>query len=637
MESRTYQIGGMSCASCAARLEKVLGKQPGVQEAVVNFATEQLRLTFDPALLPPETVLRLVEDAGFQAVPVGGEAIEKVEFSIQGMTCASCAARLEKMLGKTPGVQEAVVNFATQKATVRFFPGQVGIPRLEERIQEAGYEGSAIQAELTEEAPGKQRLILAALLTLPVFLVAMIPGLSFPGAVYLLWALTTVVLFFCGWGILTGAWKALKHASPNMDVLIAMGTLAAYFYSVYLTLFHGGMHTYFETSAVIITLILLGRHLEERAKGRASSAIKGLVGLRPRTARVVLGEETIDRPVETLAVGDKILVRPGERIPTDGIIIQGRSTLDESMLTGEPLPVEKGVDDPVIGGTLNGAGAFTFEATKVGADTVLSQVIQLVEEAQGKKAPIQRLADQVSGIFVPVVTGIALLTFLGWMFFSHDWGMALSAAVAVLVIACPCAMGLATPTAIMVGTGKGASHGILIRGGEILERTQALTTVLFDKTGTLTEGKPALKRVVPLGKLPEAELLRLVAATERGSEHPLGEAIVEGATGISLPEATDFSAVPGAGVQATVEGKRILAGTRRLLEEHGIAFLSATSLAEDLEREGHTVMFVAVDGTLVGLLSVADTLKAHAQEAVSHLKKEGLEVLMITGDNRRTA
>lgn len=634
METRQFQINGMTCASCAARLEKVMARKEGVHEAVVNFATEQLRITYDENILSTEEILHAVEGAGFLAVEAHGP--EQAVIEIGGMTCASCAARLEKVLGRTEGVEAATVNFATSKATLAFAPGKIAIPQIEQIIRDAGFEPKTVEAELASESK-PVALIVAALLTLPVFLISMIPGLAFPGSVYLLLFLTTIVLFWSGWGILTGAWKAMRHRSPNMDVLIAMGTLSAYFYSVYLTYFHGGMHTYFETSAVIITLILLGRYLEERAKGRASAAIKGLIGLRPKTARVLVGDDVEERPVETLAVGDKIQVRPGERIPTDGIILTGRSTLDESMLTGEPIPVEKSQGDPVIGGTLNQSGGFTFEATKVGADTVLAQVIGLVEEAQGRKAPIQRLADQVSAVFVPIVTAIALLTFLGWLILTRDWGMAVSSAVAVLVIACPCAMGLATPTAIMVGTGRGASHGILIRGGEILEQTQRLTSVIFDKTGTLTEGKPSLQRVLPLENITEQELLRVVAAAEKGSEHPLGEAIVRGATELSLPDVTDFQAVPGAGVQATVEGKQVLVGTRRLMESHGISYLPISALAEDLEGDGHTVMFAAIDGELRGLLSVADTVKPHAAEAVELLLKQGLELLMITGDNRRTA
>jgi Cu+-exporting ATPase len=552
---------------------------------------------------------------------------------------------------------------AAERATVAFDPRQVGTEALIQAVTKAGYEAKPVavaapieqQAALQDEAKAaeyrtlRNRLILAAVLTVPVFVLSMVPGLTFPGYAYVLLALTTPVQFVAGWPFLRNATRALAHGSANMDVLVALGTLAAYGYSVYQTFFpdphaqHSGVmaHYYYETAAVIITLILLGKFLEARAKGSASSAIKKLMGLRAKTARVLKGDQEVDVPIDQVQVGDRVLVRPGEKVPVDGVIVSGRSTIDESMLTGESLPVTKGEGDAVIGATLNKTGAFTMAATKVGAETALSQIIRLVQEAQGGKAPIQRLADQVSGIFVPIVIGLAVVTFLAWFFVASpgNWAAALTATVAVLVIACPCAMGLATPMAIMVGTGQGAEHGILIKGGEVLERARAITTVIFDKTGTLTEGKPSLTDVIPIGGREVEDLLRAAASAERASEHPLGEAIVRGARdrGLELAETKMFNSITGGGIEAIVDDQAVLIGTRKLLGECGIDTSRLEEAATRLELEGKTAIFVAIDGLLAGVVAVADALKPHAAEAVADLHRQGLEVVMITGDNRRTA
>jgi len=652
----TLGISGMSCSACAARVEKALNQLPGVEQAAVNFATESATVAYDPGQVTAGAIAQAVVDAGYEAtLPPAPKTVELV---LGGMSCAACANRIEKALKAVPGVENAAVNFAAERATVLLRPEAESpdATALIAAVEDAGYEAKAVSAEapveematLQEEAKDRElaalrrRLILAGALTLPVVVISMVPGFQFAGMGWVLLALTAPVQFWAGAPFMRNAWKALSHRSANMDVLVTLGTLAAFGFSV-AQLFdpHAHGHYYFETAAVIITLILLGKYLEARAKGNASTAIKKLMGLRAKTARVIRAGVEVDVPVESVAIGDQVLVRPGEKVPVDGVILSGESTLDESMLTGESLPVSRGPGDGVIGATLNRTGSFVMEAKKVGSETALAQIIRLVQEAQGGKAPIQRLADQVSGIFVPIVVGIALITFLAWFFgvAPGDWGAALTATVAVLVIACPCAMGLATPMAIMVGTGKGAEHGILIKGGEVLERTRELNTVIFDKTGTLTEGKPSLTDVVPAGGRHADALLKLVASAERHSEHPLAEAIVKGAKerGLEMGDAAGFGAIAGGGIRATVDGHTLLVGTRRLLDAQGIGYSEALAEAERLEADGKTTIFVAVDGTFAGLVAVADRIKAHAAQAVAALKREGLEVVMITGDNPRTA
>jgi Cu+-exporting ATPase len=607
--------------------------------------------------------------------------------ALEGMTCASCAMRIEKGLKKVPGVKDASVNFATEQATVTYDPAQVQIEQMVQKVEAVGYKAipqvtsplkplpgeSAVAAVpdaglLQEDEQSTRRraelthkrnlLILAIVLTLPVVILSMFFLNRFPGENYLLLVLTTPVWAVVGWEFHRGAIKRLRNASANMDTLISVGSTAAYAMSVVATFFPQvvGAVTFYDTTALIVTLIFLGKYLEARAKGQTNEAIKKLIGLQARTAHVVRGGREVELPIEQVQVNDELVVRPGEKIPVDGVVLAGTSSVDESMITGESIPIEKGMHDPLIGATINQRGLLHMRATKVGADTVLASIIRMVEEAQGSKAPIQRLADTISGIFVPVVLVIAALTFLGWALTgnlitastptptmvasSNPWIIAVIAAVAVLVVACPCALGLATPTAIMVGTGKGAEQGILIRGGESLERIQAVRAVVLDKTGTITRGKPELTDVITAPAQQQDEVLRLVAEAEQGSEHPLAAAITEGAKarGLRLDEYPEgFTALAGRGLQATVGGHTVLIGTRRLFSEHSLAFDAFVAQLEALEQQGKTAMLVAVDGEAAGIVAVADTVKVGSAEAVRQLQAQGLSIWMMTGDNARTA
>jgi Cu+-exporting ATPase len=588
---------------------------------------------------------------------------QQLTLSIQGMTCAACVARVEKSLAKVPGVSSATVNLTTERATVNYAPGIVTPEQLQQAVSRIGYGATPLdthskQAKDSEQAAREQeirrqtrRFWLAAALTAPLFLWHMI---LMPAADYLGWhwimqipllghsyfqfALGTIIQVFVGGPFYRRAWLSLKHGTANMDVLVALGTTAAYGYSVAATFFVPG-DLYYEAAAVILTLVLLGKLLEARAKGRTSAAIRKLLGLQAQTARVIRDKVETVIPADQVQVGDIIAVRPGEKIPVDGVIIQGHSTVDESMLTGESVPIDKTVGDRVTGATVNKFGTFQFRAEHVGADTVLSQIVRLVEEAQGSKPPIQRLADQIAAYFVPAVLAVALVTFIGWYLKSGDLTFTLMAATSVLVIACPCAMGLATPTAIMVGTGLGAEHGILFRGGEHLEHAGKLRAIVLDKTGTLTRGQPQVTDVEPLAAWDKAALLALVAAAERSSEHPLGQAVVEAAVaaGYDLPAAEDFLVVPGQGLMAVVSGKQVLIGNRKLMQSHQVQIESAQPRMADLEAAGKTVMLAAVDGELAGLIAVADTIKEGSRAAVNELHRLGLHVVMLTGDNRQTA
>ncbi|MBA3231580.1 MAG: copper-translocating P-type ATPase [Acidobacteria bacterium] len=644
----------MTCGSCVGRVEKALGGTEGVSEVSVNFAAEKASVSYDSSRVNADDLVSAIEDAGY------GAGLEEVSFGVTGMTCASCVGRVEKALSGTPGVTGVNVNLATEKATVSYLSGEASPGDFERAVEGAGYGAIREEEESVEEAGARgyrdlrTKLVVSAALTVLVLLGTLYmmlgAGLPVPMAVWNigLLALATPVQFWAGWQFYKGTWGALKHGQANMNTLIAGGTSAAYLYSTVATfapqLFAGRAEVYFDVSTAIITLILLGRLLEARAKGRTNEAIKKLAGLQAKTARVVRGQgpgEEVDVPVEDVEMGDVVVVRPGEKVPVDGRVLSGESALDEAMITGESIPVTKRKGDEVIGATLNTSGSFRFEATKVGKDTALSQIIRMVEEAQGSKAPIQRLADRISGVFVPIVIGIALVTFAVWWAFGPEpaFTFALLNFVAILIIACPCAMGLATPTSIMVGTGKGAEMGILVKGGEALEQAHKLDAVVLDKTGTLTKGKPELTDVVATNGLPEEELLRLVASAERGSEHPLGEAIVNGARERALPlaETEGFGAVTGGGVKATVEGRKILVGNRRFLYESGVGEDGLVPRGEELAAAGKTPMFVAVDGEPAGLLAVADTVREESRQAVERLHSLGLEVAMITGDNRRTA
>ncbi len=718
-------VTGMTCASCVRRVEKALAKLPGVHEVQVNLATEQASVRFDPASVAPQQLQAAVEQAGY------GVVTERVELPITGMTCASCSARVEKALKRTPGVLEASVNLAAERASVVFSPSTVGYAELRAAVEQAGYgviapaeagaapedvEAAARAAELRRK---QRQLLVGVALGLPLFVLSMARdfgfiepwlfgralearqlmervmgpdaemGHAYP-AFYDLWNwiflfLATPVQFFSGRDFYINAWKALKARTANMDTLIAMGSSAAYFYSVGLMLRGSSGHVYFETAALIITLILVGKYLESRAKSRTSAAIKTLMGLQPKTARVVRGGQEVDVPVAEVRVGEIVIVRPGEKIPVDGVLVSGASSVDESLVTGESLPVEKQPGDTLIGATLNRSGSFQMRATRVGKETALAQIIRLVQEAQGSRAPVQRLVDRVAGVFVPVVIVIALLTFAAW-FFIGDVGFtrALLFAVAVLVIACPCALGLATPTAIMVGTGVGAEQGILIKNAESLERAAHIQTVVLDKTGTITEGRPAVTDVVvsrqvapllaargagagaqeaPSGALlasiagngsafaasglpgeaveggAEERLLWLAASAESRSEHPLGEALARAGQerGLALATPERFSAIAGAGIEAEVAGQTVLVGAPRLMARRGVALDELAPEVERLQAEGKTAMVVAADGVALGVIAVADTVRPTSAGAIAELRGQGIEVAMITGDNARTA
>ncbi len=576
--------------------------------------------------------------------------MKTAKLAIEGMHCASCATLIEKTLQKTPGVADANVNYAAASATVRYDDASVDENVLIGRVEKRGYRAlpaeqakSPREQQEAETRTFRKKLILSLCFAVPAFIIGMLLmwlGVDLPYKDYLLWLLATPVQFYVGWSFYRGAWAALRNKSASMDTLVVLGTSAAYLYSVYNVLFNPAAGQYFETSAILITFVIAGKYLEAVAKGKTSDAISKLVDLSPKYAIVIRDGQERRVPVDQVVVGDLVLVKPGEKIPVDGTIVEGRSSLDESMITGESIPVEKGVGSMVIGGTINKHGSFRFTATRVGANTTLSQIVKLIEEAQGEKAPIQRFADAVSAWFVPVVMLLALIAFASWYLLGNGFAFALSAAIAVLVIACPCALGLATPTAIMVGTGKGAKHGILIKGGETLEIAHKVRAVVFDKTGTITNGTPAVTDVVALHGFTEQQVLHVAASIEKGSEHPLAEAILAAAKErrIGLRAATDFTAVPGHGVTAHLEGHAFLFGNQKLLKEHKILLeKKELTLIEELETEGKTVMLLASPHRLIGLIAVADTIRPSAPAAVASLRKDGIAVYLITGDNKRTA
>jgi len=666
----TLPVTGMTCANCVATVERSLKKLEGVGSAVVNLSSERATVEFDPQAVGLGDLIGRVERAGY------GVATGEADLVIKRLADDNDARRLEKSLAKLEGVLEAQVSLTTERARVKYVPTVVSQAEIRAAVARSGFEavemgGEAEDAEQKArevEIAQQRRLLIAGLLfTVPLFLFSM--GMEFSllpmawkeasWARLLMFALATPVQFYVAWQYYLGAYNSLRNGSANMDVLIAMGSSVAYFYSIAVSLGAIEGHVYFETAAVIITLIRLGKFLEARAKGRTSEAIKKLMGLRAKTARVVRDGTELEVPVDDVRVGDLVLVRPGEKIAVDGVVVDGRSAVDESMLTGESLPVEKGSGDPVFGATLNKLGLLKFEATKVGRETALAQIVRLVEEAQGSKAPIQKLADQVSAWFVPAVIVLALLTFVGWYFFgptlpvnadTTSFTRALINMVAVLVIACPCAMGLATPTAVMVGTGKGAELGILFRNSEALERAGRVNVVVLDKTGTITKGQPAVTDVVISkqysvlsgtddNKLNIEHLLRLAASVEKGSEHPLGEAIWAEATihGLLLVEPGGFKAEAGNGVEAEVDGHRVAVGNLRMMDARHYPLNGLEEEVERLQSEAKTAMLVAVDGAVRGVIAVADTVKDGSQEAIAELHRMGLKVAMITGDNRKTA
>jgi len=640
-------ITGMTCTTCAATVEKALAEMPGMDKARVNFASEKASIEYDPEKVDLGKIKQAISQSGY------GIAGKKSIFPVRGMTCASCVNRVEEALKSVPGVVSVAVNLASEKATVEYLDN-VTVTDLRRAVKEAGYDLGE-EAETLEDVTTaarremigvRDRFILAIVLGAIIMTLSFLP--DFTGKPYLLWALATPVQFWAGWRFYRGFWGALRHRTADMNTLIAVGTSAAYFYSVVATLFPsvltiGGVtpDLYFDTSSMIIALILLGRFLEARARGQTSAAIKKLIGLQPKTALVIREGKENEINIEDVQIKDLILVRPGERVPVDGIIRQGHPSLDESMVTGESLPVEKKEGDEVIGATINKTGSFQFEATRVGKDTTLARIVRLVEEAQGSKAPIQRLADVIASYFVPAVIAAAIVTFIIWYFFgpSPSLTFAFLNFIAVLIIACPCALGLATPTAIMVGTGKGAEHGILIKSAEALERFYKIDTLLLDKTGTLTEGKPEVTDIIAVAPLSEGEVLGLAATVERNSEHPLGEAVVRAASEkrVKIQSTTDFIAIPGHGAEAVVNGKKLLLGNLRLMQDRGVILDGLAEKAGGLFAGGKTVTFLAIDGRAVGIIGLADTLKPNAAAVVKEIRKMGIEVAMVTGDNRRTA
>lgn len=642
----TIGVTGMTCSACSNRVEKVLNRMEGV-EAQVNLATEKATVTYDPEKSSIDTINEKIENMGY------GILREKIELDVFGMTCSACSSRIEKVLNKQEGVKSATVNLATESASIEYNPGLLDEKAIVERIQKLGYdakhkteskEKNSYKEERINEM--KRKLTISVLLSLPLLITMLdhMLGIRLPQIFMNPWfqfALATPVQFYVGWQFYTGAYKSLKNGGANMDVLVALGTSAAYFYSLYEALKTIGNpayepHLYFETSAVLITLILFGTYLETRAKSQTTNAISELLNLQAKEARVIRNGNEMMVPVEEVEAGDHLVVKPGEKIPVDGIIVKGRTSVDESMLTGESIPIEKHKDSPVIGSTLNMNGAIEMRATKVGKDTALASIVKIVEEAQGSKAPIQRLADIISGYFVPIVVGISLLTFIIWIGFVQpgQFESALIASIAVLVIACPCALGLATPTSIMVGTGRAAETGILFKGGEHLERAHELDAIILDKTGTITKGKPEVTNFSG-----DEETLQLLASAEKGSEHPLAEAIVTYAEEkeILLLETDDFEAIPGHGIKATIDGREILVGNRKLMKNQDIDINDTEEEMSRLEKDGKTAMLIAIDRRFAGVVAVADTIKETAKEAIEQLKQEGLDVIMLTGDNKRTA
>ena len=644
-------ITGMTCANCAANIERNLKKMPGISEANVNIATERASVSFDGDQIPVDEILKKIRDIGY------GVPVNSVDFPVTGMSCVNCAMNIERALKKkVPGVLSASVNFATERVAVRYISSLTNPEQMVAAIEKAGY-GAVLPGEEVEDAElaarnaeirdQTKKFLVGILFTVPLFFLSMGRDFNIIGAWaqsawvnWLFLVLATPVQFYTGYDYYVGGTKSILNMSANMDVLVAMGSSVAYFYSLAVLLFPllGG-HVYFETSAVIITLIKLGKMLESRTKGKTGGAIRKLIGLRPKTAVILEDGKEKEVNLSTVNAGDFIIVRPGESIPVDGRIMEGSSSVDESMLTGEPLPVDKSPGDRVTGGTMNVQGRLKFQATAVGKDTALARIIRMVQEAQGSKAPIQALADRVAAVFVPSVIGMAIVTFILWWVLGGEFVPAMIRMVAVLVIACPCSLGLATPTAIMAGTGKGAEKGMLFKNSRALETAANLDTLVLDKTGTVTLGKPSVVRIISYDSSKgEEEILRLGASVERGSEHPLGKAIVREAEkrGLELFEPEGFMASGGFGVQAIIEGVKVLVGKPRWFEELNVNTDRAKGDVDSLQSQGKTVMLVVTD-RVAGLIAVADVLKPESVEAVQELHRLGLKVVMLTGDNTRTA
>jgi len=651
----TLPVSGMTCANCAMNIERNVRKLPGIAGANVNFASEQATVAFDPGAVDVPDIVDKIEKAGFTVGTAGAE------FPVRGMTCANCAMNIERTLQqKVPGVVTASVNFASERVAVTYLPSETSLQGMADALSKIGFEAilpsDAADPEDVEKAAREadirdqtRKFVVGVVCSLPLFLLSMSRDFGLlgtwshaPWVNVLFWILATPVQFYTGWDYYVGAWKNLRNGTANMDVLVAMGSSVAYFYSVAVIFFPAlGTHAYFETSAVIITLIKLGKMLEARTKGRSGAAIRKLMDLNPKTATVLVDETEQEVPVGQVQVDNILVLRPGQSVPVDGVVIEGRSAVDESMLTGEPIPVDKSPGDPVVGGTLNREGLLKLRATRVGTETALAQIIRMVREAQGSKAPIQALADQVAAVFVPSVIAIALVTFVIWWILGGEFVPAMIRLVAVLIIACPCALGLATPTAIMAGTGKGAENGVLFKNSEALERSAGLQTVVLDKTGTITEGRPAVTEIVPWGDdhLSKDALLGMAASVEQGSEHPLGKAIVAEAklrkTPLEPPES--FKAYGGDGVEARIGDSVVRVGKPGWIEAEGVVLEAIRQKIDGLQGGGKTVMAVVENGRPRGVIAVSDRVKPDSEAAVHQLRRQHLQVVMLTGDNHQTA
>ena len=663
METKLLKIEGMTCSACAKTVERVSKKLPGVEEASVNFATEKLNISYDETKVKLLDIQNAVEKAGYKALV---ETSNKT-FKIEGMTCSACAKTIERVTKKLPGVVETNVNFATEKLSISFEPSKVRTSDIKRAIEKAGYKASDDENNVDVDRDNKEkeikalwnRFIISAAFALPLLIIAMVPMITeklkyeLPGfinpmvhpKVYAILELILVIpVMITGRRYYIVGFKSLVRLSPNMDSLISMGTSAAFLYSLFAVfeiMFMGNVDyaMYFESAGVILTLITLGKYLESVTKGKTSEAIKKLMGLAPKTAIIIRDNLEVEISIDEVEVGDIVVVKPGEKMPVDGQVVEGSTSVDESMLTGESMPVEKKVGDKIIGASINKNGSIKFKTTKVGKDTALAQIITLVENAQGSKAPIARMADVISSYFVPVVIGLALIGSLAWYFSGETGVFSLTIFISVLVIACPCALGLATPTAIMVGTGKGAEYGVLIKSGAALETAHKIQTIVFDKTGTLTEGKPKVTNIITVKGIEEDYLLQIAATAEKGSEHPLGEAIVNEAEkrSLNLKKPSGFKAIPGLGIEVIIDGNITLLGNKKLMDESHVSLGDLVNVSDKLAEEGKTPMFIAVNGSLSGIIAVADTVKENSKKAIERLHDMGIEVAMITGDNKRTA
>ncbi|GAB6169886.1 heavy metal translocating P-type ATPase [Clostridium carnis] len=660
MEKKLFKIEGMSCSACANRVEKAINKLEGVDKANVNFATETLSVSFNNEKIKKEEIENAVEKVGYGVK----KNIKSSIYKIEGMTCSACANRVEKVTSKLGGIEKSSVNFATETLNISYNEDEVSYGQIKSVVEKAGYKLIKEDEILNEEEAKKkkdpakllmQRFIISMIFTVPLLIISMghMIGMDLPDIIdpmkgplnfAVIQLALTLPVMIVGYKFYKVGLKNLFKLSPNMDSLISIGTLAAIVYGIFAIykIVNGeteyAMHLYFESAAVILTLITLGKYLEAVSKGKTSQAIKALMGLAPKTAKVIRNEQEVEIPLEEVIVGDIIIVKPGEKLPVDGTVLEGTTSIDESMLTGESIPVEKSIGDKVIGASINKTGFIKYKATKVGKDTALAQIVKLVEEAQGTKAPIAKLADVISSYFVPIVIGLAIIATVAWLMAGETTVFALTIFIAVLVIACPCALGLATPTAIMVGTGKGAENGVLIKGGEALETTYKLDTIVFDKTGTITEGKPKVTNIIT-NNLKEDDILILAASAEKGSEHPLGEAIVKEAEdkGLQLKNIEKFNAIPGHGIEVDIEGKNVLLGNKKLMDEKKVDILALSKKSDKLAEEGKTPMYIAINGVIGGIVAVADTVKPSSKKAIETLHNMGIKVAMITGDNKKTA